>query len=141
MSVYCGTDIIEVARIKKSMQKSIFKVSIYTDFEIEDIDSASNEDVRYQRYAGRFAAKEAVYKALSPLCKREDYAPSFKDIEIANDESLGGRPFVRPLNDKMVELFSKYDIKLDLSISHVKETAIAICVATVEKEWMEDGRK
>jgi hypothetical protein len=28
-----------------------------------------------------------------------------------------------------------------LSISHVKETAIAICVATVEKEWMEDGRK
>ena len=39
MSVYCGTDIIEVARIKKSMQKSIFKVSIYTDFEIEDIDN------------------------------------------------------------------------------------------------------
>ena len=116
MSVYCGTDIIEVARIKKSMQKSIFKVSIYTDFEIEDIDSASNEDVRYQRYA------------------REDYAPSFKDIEIANDESLGGRPFVRPLNDKMVDIFSKYEIKLDLSISHVKETAIAICVATVEKE-------
>ena len=115
MSVYCGTDIIEVARIKKSMQKSIFKVSIYTDFEIEDID-------------------KAVYKALSPLCKREDYAPSFKDIEIANDESLGGRPFVRPLNDKMVDIFSKYEIKLDLSISHVKETAIAICVATVEKE-------
>jgi len=132
MSIYCGTDIIEVARIKKSMQKSIFKIKIYTDFEIEEIDKIKNEDIRFQRYAGRFAAKEAIYKALSNVFKKEEYMPSFKDLEIVNEKN--GRPFVRPLSNKMINIFSKYNIRLDLSISHIKDTAIAMCIATIDKE-------
>ena len=56
MKVYCGTDIIEVERIKKAMLKSErFKTNVFTENEIEDIEKAENEDVKYQRYAGRFA--------------------------------------------------------------------------------------
>lgn len=63
MKVYCGTDIIEVERIKKAiLENDRFKTNIFSKAEIEDIEKSSNEDIRYQRYAGRFASKEAIYK-------------------------------------------------------------------------------
>ena len=67
MQIYCGTDIIEVSRIQDAVENTKgFKENVYTKNEIEDIDKIRSQ-LKYQRYAGRFAAKEAIYKAMSKL--------------------------------------------------------------------------
>ena len=136
MSIYCGTDIIEVSRIKNAiLENSKFKTNIFSESEIEDIEKSSNEDVKYQRYAGRFAAKEAIYKALSEILVKEKLSPSFLSVEIINDLDCRRRPYVKVLDVVLQEIFNKYDIKIDLSISHVKECAVAMAVVNIEKEW------
>lgn len=136
MSIYCGTDIIEVSRIKNAiLENSKFKTNIFSESEIEDIEKSSNEDVKYQRYAGRFAAKEAIYKALSEILVKEKLSPSFLSVEIINDLDCRRRPYIKILDVALQEIFNKYDIKIDLSISHVKECAVAMAVVNIEKEW------
>ena len=128
MAIYCGTDIIEVARVKEAMENhENFKCNIFTSAEIDDIDDIASEDFRYQRYAGRFAAKEAIYKALSKILYENNMDLTLKDIEIINDENLNRRPKVSILLTNNNYNFEN-NIDIDVSISHVKENAIAMCV-------------
>ncbi len=133
MKVYCGTDIIEVERIKKAiLENPNFKANIFSKKEIEEIEKCSNDDVRYQRYAGRFASKEAIYKAISKFTVKSDYSPKFLDVEIENDVEFKGRPKVNVLSKSLEEVFVRYKIKIDLSISHVRENAIAMAVVNID---------
>ena len=65
MKILTGTDIIEINRIKNSIEElgESFKNKIFTEKEIEYCESRRN--AKYQHYAGRFAAKEAIFKAVS----------------------------------------------------------------------------
>ena len=65
MQITCGTDIIEIDRIKENIEKleDKFKNRIYTEKEIEYCESKKAQ--KYQHYAGKFAGKEAVFKAIS----------------------------------------------------------------------------
>lgn len=136
MKVYCGTDIIEVDRIKKAMANNErFKTNIFSVREIEDIEKSDNEDIKFQRYAGRFASKEAIYKAISKFTVESDYTPKFLDVEIINDEAFKRRPKVNVINKSLEDVFIKYKIKVDLSISHVRDNAIAMAVVSIDKEW------
>ena len=67
MQVLCGTDIIEISRIKEAIEKEKinFIERVYTKKEIEYCEGKNKN--KYQHYAARFAAKEAVFKALSQL--------------------------------------------------------------------------
>ena len=135
MKVYCGTDIIEVERIKKAIEKNDrFKTNIFSKNEIEDIEKSNSEEVKFQRYAGRFASKEAIYKAISKFTVESDYTPKFLDVEIVNDEAFKNRPKVNVISKSLEEVFIKYKIKIDLSISHVRENAIAMAVVSIDKE-------
>lgn len=135
MKVYCGTDIIEVDRIKKAMANNErFKTNIFSMREIEDIEKSENNDVKFQRYAGRFASKEAIYKAISKFTVESDYTPKFLDVEIINDEAFKRRPKVNVINKSLEDVFIKYKIKIDLSISHVRDNAIAMAVVSIDKE-------
>lgn len=137
MKVYCGTDIIEVDRIKKAMANNErFKTNIFSSNEIEDIEKSDNEDIKFQRYAGRFASKEAIYKAISKFTVESDYIPKFLDVEIINDEAFKRRPKVNVINKALEDVFIKYKIKIDLSISHVRDNAIAMAVVSIDKEWI-----
>ena len=107
-----GTDIIEIERIKKACLNKEFIEKIYTEDEINEY-IRRKENISY--LAGRFAAKEAVSKALGTGMR----GISFKDIEILSD-SLG-KPFVNLKKDMG-------NIKIHISISHSKENAIAFCV-------------
>ncbi|MDD2376028.1 MAG: holo-ACP synthase [Clostridia bacterium] len=128
--MYCGTDIIEVSRIKEAIEKSDkFKYKIFTEKEIQDIDKMSN-DTKYQRYAGKFAAKESVYKAISKLLIDNGMTIEFKDIEIENVYDLKRRPKVNILVNEVKKIIDIYNI--DISISHVKENAIAMCVVSIK---------
>ena len=135
MKIYCRTDIIEVERIKKAIEKNDrFKTNIFSKNEIEDIEKSNSEEVKFQRYAGRFASKEAIYKAISKFTVESDYTPKFLDVEIVNDEAFKQRPKVNVISKSLEEVFIKYKIKIDLSISHVRENAIAMAVVSIDKE-------
>ena len=122
MKIKCGTDIIEVSRIKESIEKlgDKFLNKIYTKKEIEYCLRKNN--MKYQHFAARFAAKEAIFKAISSLLKNK-YEITWTDVEVLNDEN--GRPYVHFLNNN-------YNIEqIDISISHLKEYAIATCIVEI----------
>ena len=77
---------------------------------------------KYQSYSGRFAAKEAIFKALTDIIENK-YKIKWTDFEILNDKS--GKPYVN-IN---AENIKKLEIKnIELSISHCKEYATAVCI-------------
>ena len=117
MHILCGTDIIEIERIKKSIERNVenFLNLIYTEAEIAYCESKKN--AKYSHYAGRFAAKEAIYKAVSTLLP-ERFGISWKDAQVINDEN--GNPKIEFLKIKFEQIKS-----IDISISHCKEYAVA----------------
>ena len=120
MKVRTGTDIIEIERVKKSIEETDcrFCERVYTKDEIEYCESKKIQ--KYQHYAARFAAKEAIFKAISSTLDSK-YEIEWKDIEVKNDQN--GRPVVN-LDDK----FMKNIESIDISISHCKQYAVATVV-------------
>lgn len=121
MNITTGVDIIEVSRIEKMLKEfeDNFKNRVYTQ---NEINYCENSKVNmYQRYAVRFAAKEAVYKALNVLNNDE---VNWKSIEILKDENE--RPYIK-LYDGLQEYMEKIQ-KIDVSLSHINEMAIANAV-------------
>lgn len=119
MKICCGTDMIEIERIKKSIEDETmgkaFVERVYTPKEIAYCESKKAQ--KYQHYAARFAAKEAAFKAISEQLE-DKYSISWKSIEVINDKQ--GRP---SLNLIGITLENIED--MDLSISHCKEYAVA----------------
>lgn len=120
MKIRTGVDIIEIERIKESIESTEGKFCerVYTISEIEYCESKNAQ--KYQHYAARFATKEAVFKAISDSLENK-YEISWKDIEICNAEN--GRPFVN-IKNKCIDKIED----IDLSISHCKQYAIANAV-------------
>ena len=118
MKILTGTDIIEISRIKESIETlgDTFKDKIYTKKEIEYCESRRN--AKYQHYAGKFAAKEAIFKAVSDLLE-DKFEISWKDAEVLSDKM--GKPKITFKNDKLQEKIES----IDISISHCKEYAVA----------------
>lgn len=132
MKITTGVDIIEVERIKNAIEElgESFLNRIFTEKEI-DYCNKSNL-VRYQHFAARFAAKEAVFKALSEFIEgREDAV--WKNIEILNLDS--GKPYInveRVIKNIKKTVDNIYIKDIDVSISHVKEFAVASVVVMFE---------
>lgn len=128
MGIKCGVDIIEIDRIKKSLETNgeIFKGKIFSDNEIEYCER--RKVAKYQSYAARFAAKEAVSKAFgSGISGGIDW----KDIEVANDSN--GRPYVI-LSGKAKEFFDNMKAKdISLSLSHCESHAVAYVIIETDK--------
>ncbi len=132
MHVYCGTDIIEVDRIENAINNTKgFKENIYTDNEINAIDRIKSK-IKYQRYAGRFAAKEAIYKSMSKILIENKLKMDFKDIEIINQIQLFNRPKVVFLSKELSDFVESSNIEIDISISHIEKTAIATAVVKID---------
>lgn len=117
MKVKTGVDIIEIDRIKESIESTNgeFCKRIYTDTEIQYCENKHTQ--KYQHYAARFAAKEAVFKAIS-LILEDKYEISWKEIEVLNSEN--GKPYV-----KIPEKYMNKIEDIDISISHCKDYAVA----------------
>ncbi len=81
---------------------------------------------KYRSYAARFAAKEAMYKALSSYIK-DGY--NYKDYEVVKNEK--GKPMAK-FNGNLKEIDEIKNLKFcDLSLSHEGEYAIATFVAEI----------
>ena len=120
MNITCGTDIIEIERIKESIESlgDKFLERVFTKNEIEYCES--KKAVKYQHYAARFAAKEAVFKAVSNLLDNK-YDIGWQNIELVNDTS--GKPKINLVGIDIEELAG-----LDVSVSHCREYATAMVV-------------
>lgn len=123
MIIGTGVDIIEIRRIKEAVERNkSFLVKVFTEGEIEYFKS---RNFRAEFIAGRFAAKEAVSKALGTGFR----GFGFKDIEIGRDEL--GRPLVK-LTGNAKELADKNgNCIIHLSISHSQDNAIAYAVMEI----------
>lgn len=121
MNIRCGIDIIEISRIKESIENTNEKFldKVYTKNEIDYCESKKAQ--KYQHYAARFAAKEAIFKAISQSLE-DKYSICWKDIEVTNDDQ--GRPVASVIGEA-----SKFIESIDLSMSHCKEYAVANVVA------------
>ena len=119
MKIRTGVDIIEIERVKESIEETNGKFCerVFTQKEIEYCESKKLQ--KYQHYAARFAAKEAVLKAISQLLESK-FDIEWKEIEVLNDEN--GRPYVNLIKDGI----NINDI--DISISHCKTYAVASVV-------------
>lgn len=120
-----GTDVIEVSRIKRSISLiELFAKKIYTQKEIDYCESRGKS--KFQSYAGRFAAKEAFFKALGTGMRN---GMGFNEIEILNDEL--GKPDIKLLGE-VAYVFKQKKLKyIHVSITHIGKYAFANVV--VEK--------
>jgi holo-[acyl-carrier protein] synthase len=119
MIVGTGIDITEVPRIGQSIARfgERFLRRIYTQGEIRYCDAKAN---RVERYAARFAAKEAAMKALGTGWSR---GVRWRDCEVARQP--GGRPTII-FHARAGEIAAKLGVKnASLSISHTADQAIA----------------
>jgi holo-[acyl-carrier protein] synthase len=117
-----GTDLIEIARIRRSLARyPSFRERCFTEAEIAYCDSRRNPA---ESYAGRFAGKEAVGKALGFGVAR---AFAWKEIEIV------GRP--KPsvhLSGRLAAIAEAHGVSsIDLSMTHSRELAQAVCIVDV----------
>lgn len=114
-----GNDIIEISRIDAVIKKygTKFLDKIFTKKEQEYCLRHKDSS---RHFAGRFAAKEAIVKALGIGFRS---GVSWLDIEICNDEIGKPIPF---LSQRLQENFDNPDIQI--SISHCREYATAFAI-------------
>jgi len=115
----CGIDLVKIERIEKIIKRwgNNFNSRIFTPLERDYCEK--KKDNKFQSYAGKFAAKEALLKALG-LGLRE---ANWKEIEIKNDEL--GQPIIDTSGKLKNIALTKGVSKYFISISHTKEYAIA----------------
>ncbi|OHB68637.1 MAG: holo-[acyl-carrier-protein] synthase [Planctomycetes bacterium RBG_13_63_9] len=123
-----GTDIAECLRIARMIERhgELFINRVYTPEEIEYCQARAQAT---QHFTGRWAAKEAVFKALGTGWRQ---GITWRDIEVRNQAS--GKPTAL-LRGGAKEVAVQLGItKLLVSISHSRTHAIAFAVALAEKE-------
>ena len=117
LNIFLGTDIVKVTRIKALLEKNgkRFKEKIFTNLEQEYCDSKSSPSLHY---AGRFAAKESIIKAVKSSGYKNPI--SFKDIEILPSNS--GAPLVD------LHFISDWECKVSISHTEFYATASALYI-------------
>ena len=112
-----GVDIIEISRIEKSLTNEKFVERIFTKKEQEYCNS--RKQMAVSSYAARFAAKEAVVKALGTGISGGGL---WTDIEILPDDD--GAPHVNFM-DICIYSYKRKIYNIFISLSHCKEYAVA----------------
>ena len=124
MVIGLGTDMIEIARIERSLQRfgAAFLARVYTEGEVAYCQA--KRKTAAESFAARFAAKEAGAKALGTGISR---GVSWREFEVVRRP--GGRPELR-LTGRAAEIAAGLGVvRLALSLSHTRELAIAVVVA------------
>lgn len=114
-----GVDLAEVGRIQRAIERhgEPFLRRVYTAAEREYCERFKN---KYERFAGRFAAKEAAMKALGTGWRR---GVRWVDFEVVRE--LGGRPTIR-LDGEARKIAEELGVKrIALSITHTEVQALA----------------
>ena len=130
MIISNGIDIIDIRRIKKTIDKYNFKFKKKC-FHSGEISKSESRFKSVESYAKRYAAKEACAKALGTGLARGVF---WKDIEVQNDKF--GKPKIKLHNNALkflIKMTKSDDFSIEVSLSDEKKYAIAN-VIIYEKE-------
>lgn len=118
-----GIDLVEVKRIEDAVKKrKNFLKRIYTK---EEIRMNPEGEFRYQELAGRFAVKEAFFKAIKSGWRK---GVTFSDVIVLNEPS--GAPYIK-LTGKAKEIADSLGAKnVHVSISHTDHIATGVVILT-----------
>ena len=122
MIVGTGLDVAEVSRIQQAIERygRRFIERIYTPAEIAYVERKAN---RMERYAGRFAAKEAAMKAIGTGWRRR---VRWRDFEVANLPS--GKPTLR-LHGEAGRIAKGLGVtSISLSMTHTASQGVAFVI-------------
>ncbi|MDD4954718.1 MAG: holo-ACP synthase [Candidatus Omnitrophica bacterium] len=108
-----GIDIVKVGKMQSAIEK-LGKDFLKRVFDAKELKNISPGKMYYQRLAARFAAKEAVIKAIS-----KEYPLALNEIIILNRKN--GAPYC--------EFKKNISVEILLSISHIEDYAVACAVA------------
>jgi holo-[acyl-carrier protein] synthase len=114
---YVGVDIVEIDRIEKLIHRwgKTFLQRVFTPSELKLYNNVSS-------LAARFAAKEAVLKALGAC----DKGISWQEIEILTE--VNGKPLVNLLGKAKLQAETSAISRLNISLSHSKKYAVAFVI-------------
>ena len=131
-----GTDIVECVRIRKMIEDhgELFLQRVYTEKEIRYCNSQRRAT---EHFAGRWAAKEAVLKALGTGWRR---GISWRDIEIRNDPSGQPKVAVRGGAKEIAKKLRLDDVLISISHCRTCATAYAIAVRRNDQEKQKAGK-
>jgi holo-[acyl-carrier protein] synthase len=113
-----GVDLVAVSRIAESVQSETFRRKVFTPEEVEHCEAAANAA---ERYAGKFAAKEAFMKAIGRGIRQ---AVWFSQIEVGESES--GAPQIRASGEAERALQALAASRIHVSITHSEGMAVAM---------------
>ena len=114
-----GTDIVEIDRVRKAVERIFFKQKVFTPAEQNYCESRGKQSAA--SYAARFAAKEAVFKALGT-----GIFTKLTEVEILNNSQ--GQPEIF-LHGKADLYAKKIGVeKIFLTLSHSKDFATAVAL-------------
>ncbi|MEE2826191.1 MAG: holo-ACP synthase [Planctomycetota bacterium] len=118
-----GTDIVQCSRIESMIAKhdELFLKRVYTEWEIN---YCSRRKSAVEHFAGRWAAKEAILKAMGTGWAKGVH---WTDLEIRNE--VGGQPFVQLAGEARTVCQEKGIGEILISLSHCREYATAFATA------------
>ncbi|WP_312642285.1 holo-ACP synthase [Hydrogenoanaerobacterium sp.] len=124
MMIQTGIDLIEVARIAKSMQRERFMQHVFSPEEQVMFEKRGNSP---QTVAANFAAKEAFAKALGTGVR----GFALNEISLLRDEL--GKPYFQ-LSGNALEIVQENRYTLSVSVTHTKDyaSAVVVCYGGIE---------
>ncbi|MCM8776361.1 MAG: holo-ACP synthase [Candidatus Omnitrophica bacterium] len=122
MEIRQGIDIVEIRRMKDACERHGERF-LKRVFSIGERSYCESKRMKYEHYAARFAAKEAVLKVVK-ASRAERYR--FRDIEVRRHPT--GKPYIHllPAVRKRLGLPSEY--QMELSLAHEREYAVAAVI-------------
>ena len=120
MRVYQGIDLVKVSRVQKLVESST-PLALRRIFTPREIAYSQPKRTKYEHYAARFAAKEAVIKILKQFSKK---TISMNEIEVRHEKT--GKPYIQ-LGTALKKLLPRGS-RLEISLSHEREFAMAAAV-------------
>ena len=115
-----GIDISDIDKIAKSIESEAFQRKVFTPAELKSCGKIKNSA---ECFAGKFAAKEALMKALGAGIRQEVW---FTQIEVLSDES--GKPYINVSGEAEKRLQQSGAKHVHVSISHSGGMAVAVVV-------------
>ena len=115
-----GIDIVSIESLSQKLESASFMEKVFTSQEIK---YCRGHKQYIERFAGKFAAKEAFMKALGKGIRQEVW---FLQIEVLNNEL--GAPFLKLTGNAEKYFKGLNSGRIHLSIAHIKSTAVAVVI-------------
>jgi holo-[acyl-carrier protein] synthase len=126
LKILQGIDLVKVARMEEWIERPSGKAFLKRVFSAAEQAYCGSKRMKFEHYAARFAAKEAVLKAMKVRPKKNQ---RLSGIEVGREAT--GKPFIALSAESRKQLRIPAKAQIELSIAHEREYAIATVVVVI----------